>query len=79
MYFTATLPFVVLSILLVKGVTLEGAGRGLEYFLVPDFDKLRSLTVWRKAAEQLFFALSLGLGTLITSSSHNDFRTSIVQ
>ncbi|XP_018495582.1 sodium- and chloride-dependent glycine transporter 2 [Galendromus occidentalis] len=74
-YFTATFPYVVLTILLVKGVTLDGASRGLEYFLVPDFGKLTSLTIWRRAAEQLFYSLAIGWGGLIMSGSYNSFRT----
>ena len=76
-YFTATFPYVVLTILLIKGVSLNGAMLGLEYFLVPEFYKLKSLTIWRKAAEQLFYSLGIGWGGLIMSGSYNNFRTSI--
>lgn len=74
-YFTATFPYVVLTILLIKGVTLDGAMSGLEYFLIPKWDRLRSLTIWRKAAEQLFYSLGIGWGGLIMSGSYNNFRT----
>lgn len=76
-YFTATFPYVVLTILLIKGVTLDGAMLGIKYFLVPDFSKLTSLTIWRKAAEQLFYSLGIGWGGLIMSGSYNNFRTTI--
>ncbi|OQR66232.1 hypothetical protein BIW11_14290 [Tropilaelaps mercedesae] len=76
-YFTATFPYLVLTILLIKGVTLEGAILGIEYFLVPDFSKLTSLTIWQKAAEQLFYSLGIGWGGLIMSGSYNNFRTAI--
>lgn len=79
MYFTATFPYVVLIILLVKGVTLDGAVRGLEYLFIPDFWQLKSVTLWRKAAEQLFFSLSLSFGGLIMSGSYNNFRTGITR
>ena len=39
-YFTALFPYVVLLILLVRGVTLKGAGTGIEKFLKPQWDKL---------------------------------------
>jgi len=39
-YFTAIFPYVVMLILLIRGVTLPGAGDGLEYLFTPEWDKL---------------------------------------
>ncbi len=39
-YFTALFPYVMLACLLVRGLTLPGAMRGLEFYLKPDFEKL---------------------------------------
>jgi solute carrier family 6 amino acid transporter-like protein 5/7/9/14 len=52
-YFTATFPYLFLLILLVMGLTLPGAEQGLYYLFVPKWDKLASLTVWRRAASQV--------------------------
>lgn len=42
---TATLPYIVLLILLIRGATLPGAWRGIVFYLQPDWQKLRSMAV----------------------------------
>lgn len=39
-YFTATFPFIIIIILLIKALTLEGADKGMRYFFKPKFEKL---------------------------------------
>ena len=41
-YFTATFPYVMLTVLVVRGATLEGSINGILYFIVPDWKKLAS-------------------------------------
>ena len=52
-YFSATFPYLILVILLVMGVIQTGAGDGLYYLFVPDWEKIQSFTVWRAAAGQV--------------------------
>lgn len=40
-YITATFPFVMLIVLLIRGVTLPGAGEGIKFYLYPDLDRLK--------------------------------------
>ncbi|KAK3599567.1 hypothetical protein CHS0354_035806 [Potamilus streckersoni] len=42
-YFTATFPYVILLILLVRSATLDGAIDGVKYFVIPKWEKLSDL------------------------------------
>ena len=44
---------------------------------MPKWDKLLDISVWRKAAEQMFFSLSVSWGGLIMFGSYNKFRTKV--
>ena len=61
--------FGILLLLAGYALTLEGAGRGLEFYLKPDLSKLRAAT-FAKALGQALFSLSLGMGTMITYGSY---------
>ncbi|KAF0875150.1 S6A20 protein, partial [Crocuta crocuta] len=74
-YFTALLPYCVLVIYLVRGLTLHGATNGLAYMFTPKLEQLANPKAWINAATQIFFSLGLGFGSLIAFASYNQPST----
>ena len=74
---TVPLPVLLLGVLAIRGLTLEGAIDGIEYYLNPDFSKLGDPDVWVSAYGQIFFSLSLGFGILIAYASYNRRRSDV--
>ncbi|XP_018542266.1 sodium- and chloride-dependent neutral and basic amino acid transporter B(0+) [Lates calcarifer] len=78
-YFTATFPYVVIFILLIRGVTLEGARDGIEFYIgsQSNLTKLSEAQVWKDAATQTFYSLSIGWGGVMTLASYNNFHNNV--
>src|SRR5665648_961694 len=60
---------VILFCLIVRALTLPGAGAGVSFYLKPDFGKLSAEGILA-ALGQAFFSLSLGMGCMITYGSY---------
>ncbi|MHC4790073.1 MAG: sodium-dependent transporter [Planctomycetota bacterium] len=68
-WLTVPLPWLMLLILAVRGLTLEGSMQGLAYYLDPVWSELAKPITWRYAFGQVFFSLSLAWGVMITYAS----------
>jgi NSS family neurotransmitter:Na+ symporter len=60
---------VLMVLVILRGVTLPGATKGLEFYLRPDFSKVDGRVVL-SALGQAFYSLSLGMGAMITYGSY---------
>ena len=47
-YFTALFPYIMITALLIRGLTLPGAINGLKFYVTPDFSKLLQSQVFYK-------------------------------
>ncbi|XP_060068612.1 sodium- and chloride-dependent glycine transporter 2-like [Ylistrum balloti] len=73
-YLTATLPYVLLTVILIRASFLPGATDGMLFLLSPDFEKLGQPQVWVEAALQVFYSLCPAWGQLMTMASYNTFH-----
>ncbi|KAM8840980.1 sodium-dependent neutral amino acid transporter B(0)AT1-like isoform 2-T2 [Spinachia spinachia] len=78
-YVTAILPYIVLAIFLIRGLTLKGSFSGIKFLFTPDVDELMKPTTWLDAGAQVFYAFGLGWGGLISFSSYNPVHNNCVQ
>ncbi|KAG5842384.1 sodium- and chloride-dependent transporter XTRP3-like isoform X2 [Anguilla rostrata] len=78
-YFTATFPYVVLTIYLIRGITLHGAMNGIAYMFTPKLEELANPMAWINAATQIFYSLGLGFGSLIAFASYNRYHNNFEQ
>ncbi|XP_061249912.1 sodium-dependent neutral amino acid transporter B(0)AT1 [Bos javanicus] len=70
-YITSTLPYVVLTIFLIRGLTLKGATNGIVFLFTPNVTELANPVTWLDAGAQVFYSFSLAFGGLISFSSYN--------
>lgn len=68
-WLTVPLPWLMLLILTVRGMTLDGSMQGLAYYLDPDWNELLKPDTWTFAFGQAFFSLSLAFGVMVTYAS----------
>ncbi|KAM9523120.1 sodium- and chloride-dependent GABA transporter 2-like isoform 2-T2 [Salvelinus alpinus] len=73
-YFTATFPYLMLIVLLARGLTLPGAIDGIKFYLYPDPARLVDPQVWMDAGAQVLFSFGICQGSLTALGSYNHYN-----
>ena len=74
---SAISPYVLLSILCVKALTLPGAMDGLKFLFTPDWERLKVSECWIDGGTQIFFSYGVGIGALLALGSYNKFHHNV--
>ena len=74
MYVTALVPYVLLTAILVRGLTLEGSVDGIIYYLKPDLSRLSDARVWMDGGTQVLYSIGIGQGYMFGLGSYNKFH-----
>jgi NSS family neurotransmitter:Na+ symporter len=61
--------FILLIIVMIKGITMEGSSAGIDFLFKPDWTKISASSILL-ALGQAFFTLSLGMGAMLTYGSY---------
>lgn len=78
-YFLALFPYAIMIALLIRAVTLEGAGDGIIFLFKPTWEKIFDPSVWYAAVTQSFFSLGVCFGAVIMYSSYNRFDHNVLR
>ncbi|KAL6473351.1 hypothetical protein MHYP_G00169120 [Metynnis hypsauchen] len=78
-YITSTLPYMVLTIFLIRGLTLKGSVSGIKFLFTPDLTELLNPPTWLDAGAQVFYSFSLAFEGQIAFSGYNPIHNNCEQ
>ncbi|QSZ67781.1 sodium-dependent transporter [Methanofollis aquaemaris] len=76
---TVVVPWLLIIIFVLRGITLPGAMDGLAYYLTPDFSALLDPGVWIAAYGQVFYSMSIGMAIIIAYSRFLGEKSDVVK
>jgi len=77
-WWTVSIPWLLIIIFVIRGLTLPGSMDGLAFYLTPDFSSLLDYKVWIAAYGQIFYSLSLGMAVIIAYSRFLNVKSDVV-
>ncbi len=76
-YYTVFIPWGLLILFIIRGLTLPGAEAGISFYLTPVWSRLLSADIWLAAISQVFFSLSVGFAIMIAYGSFLPKKTNL--
>lgn len=73
------LMWLMMIVLIVRGITLPNGVQGIYLLFSPDFSVMKNVDVWKGAFSQMFFTLSLGFGIMTAYASYLPKKNDDVQ
>ncbi len=73
------LMWLMMIVLIVRGLTMENGIQGVFRLFTPDFSVMSNVQVWKGAFSQMFFTLSLGFGIMTAYASYLPKKSDDVQ
>ncbi|MEE9269175.1 MAG: sodium-dependent transporter [Candidatus Krumholzibacteria bacterium] len=73
------LMWIFMVVLIVRGLTLPNGGQGVFLLFTPNFSVMKDPAVWQGAFSQIFFTLSLGIGTMTAYASYLPKKSDLTQ
>ena len=67
-------PYVILTVLAVKALSLDGAMDGVRFLFTPDWERLKMSECWIDGGTQIFYSYGVGIGALLALGSYNKFN-----
>ncbi|XP_050546468.1 sodium- and chloride-dependent GABA transporter ine isoform X2 [Daktulosphaira vitifoliae] len=79
LYVTATLPFILLFVLLIRSLYLDGSEIGLDYFLYNlQWERLLDSKIWVNAVGQNLNSMGIAYGLVVSFASYNRYDNNIL-
>jgi len=78
-YVTCLLPYVIITILLIKALTLEGCGEGLKFLFIPKWETVGDGKIWKAAAIQILFSSGVAYGPFLYYGSARKKHDTVVK
>ncbi|XP_071085624.1 sodium-dependent noradrenaline transporter-like [Haliotis cracherodii] len=70
-YITVGLPYILITVFLIRGCLLPGSADGIYYYIYPKFERLTEPKIWIQSCSFALHSLGIASGCITSMSGHN--------